>query len=112
MLTQVNDYVTWGEVDKKTLKKLLKKRGRLTGEAALSNGYVKENIGYNTIGDFADSLLKCESKISDLKGLKPVFRLNPPLGGHARKGIKQPVSLGGSLGYRGRKINKLLEAML
>ena len=40
------------------------------------------------------------------------MRLNPPLKGHGRKGIRAGFRQGGSLGYRGDKINSLLERMI
>jgi large subunit ribosomal protein L30 len=41
-----------------------------------------------------------------------VCRLHPPRGGYERKGIKISFNLGGALGYRGDKINKLISKML
>jgi len=38
--------------------------------------------------------------------------LHPPRGGFRRKGIKVPFKVGGALGYRGDKINELLERMM
>ncbi|HHQ44594.1 MAG TPA: 50S ribosomal protein L30 [Candidatus Altiarchaeales archaeon] len=111
MLVKVNDYATWGEVDKKTLAKLLKKRGRMVGDKPLTDESLS-GFGLKSVEELASALVDGGRKISEFKGLKPVFRLNPPVGGHARKGIKKNVKLGGSLGYRGKNINKLLEAMM
>lgn len=43
---------------------------------------------------------------------KKVFRLSPPVKGHARGGIKKPFTLGGALGNRKTEINKLVKKML
>jgi len=56
--------------------------------------------------------MKSEAKISDIPELKHMFRLNPPTGGHERKGIKKPYALGGALGYRGKEINELIGRMI
>jgi large subunit ribosomal protein L30 len=40
------------------------------------------------------------------------FALHPPKGGYGRKGVKMPFAQGGALGYRGDKINVLVENMI
>lgn len=82
MIKKVSSYVTWGEIEDQTLKSLKEKRAE---------------------------------KIKDKEGKekeKPFFRLHPPRGGFERKGIKKPFSVGGSLGYRGEKINELIKKMI
>ena len=44
--------------------------------------------------------------------LKPYFRLSPPKKGFERKGTKKAFTIGGSLGYRGPKINDLIRRMI
>lgn len=112
MLTKVNDYVTWGPVDKKTLVKLLKKRGMLSGDKPLSEENNLKVAGFKSVDELAQALIKFDKTLKDIPNAKPVFRLNPPVGGHRRKGVKKPVSLGGALGNRGKDVNKLLEAMI
>lgn len=109
MIQKVKDYITWGEIDKETLAKLLRKRGRLTGNRRLTEEYVQEKLGMS-IDEFAQAVINGEKRLTDLEGLKPVFRLHPPRGGH--KTIKRPFKDGGALGYRGEKINELIERML
>jgi len=60
MLKRVKDYITWGKIDKKTLSKLLEKRGK---------GKVKSK---------------------DLEITKPIFRLNPPRGGYKSTRLPYP----------------------
>ena len=53
-----------------------------------------------------------KKELKDVPGLKTFFKLCPPKGGFETKGIKQPYSLGGVLGYRKDKINELILKML
>ena len=75
-------------------------------------GMLKKVKDYTTFGEIDDETLKLlETKKSNSS--KPhVFHLNPPKGGFERKGIKKPFSVGGVLGYRGDKINKLIKKMI
>lgn len=108
MLDFVKDYVTYGEINKETLTKLLEKRGRLPGNKPLSKENLKEITGFDSFEDFADAILKGKVKLKDYK-IKPVFRLNSP-----RKGLKSKKKHypKGDLGYRGKDINELIERML
>lgn len=93
MLQKAKDYITWGEVDDKTFMLLVEKRG--------------EHYGGRTDGYHSRKFMEIKGK-----KLKPYFRLHPPIGGFERKGIKKAVSIGGALGYRGEKINKLIQRMV
>jgi large subunit ribosomal protein L30 len=110
MLQKVKDYVTWGEVNKETLVKLILKRGRLPGNKRVNREIIKELTGME-VEELAEKLIKGEIKLKDTP-LKPVFRLHPPRKGFERGGIKKPFTAGGALGYRGEKINDLLEKMM
>lgn len=112
MINKVNDYVTWGEIDEKTFQKLIAERGRTTGNKKLADEYLKEKTKYKTVKEFADSFMKFNAELKEIPEIKPVFRLSPPVKGHARKGIKKPYTLGGTLGYRGKEINQLIERMI
>lgn len=111
MLQKTKDLITWGELDPLTMKELLLKRGRLEGGKRITEEYIKKNTEYSGIDDFIAKFLKFEANLSDIKGLNQVFRLHPPRKGHRRRGVKQPFSLGGSLGYRGNEINNLILKM-
>ena len=104
MLQKGKDYITWGEVNDETLAKIIAKRGRLVGDAHVTDEYLKENTDYKSIEELANALIKGEIKAQDV-GMKPVFRFHPPRKGY--KGIRKPVTEGGSLGYRGEDINNL-----
>ncbi|AEC51277.1 50S ribosomal protein L30P [Pyrococcus sp. NA2] len=110
MLRKAKDYITWGEINAETLAKLIRKRGRLIGNKPVTDEYVKEKLGM-TIEEFAEKVVKGEMSLKDLPNLKPVFRLHPPRGGF-RGSKKRSFQEGGALGYRGEKINELIERML
>jgi len=99
MLKKAKDYITWGEINKKTLEKLIVKRGRTSGDKKLEK---KDAIRIAKILE--------KKPVSEVKTLKPVFRLNPPSKGY--KSIRKLFSRGGALGYRGEKINDLLKRMI
>ncbi|WP_297549319.1 50S ribosomal protein L30 [Thermococcus sp.] len=110
MIQKVKDYITWGEIDKETLVKLLRKRGRLVGNKPITDEYVQEKLGMS-LEEFAEKVINGEMKLRDLPNIKPVFRLHPPRGG-LKGSKKRSFKEGGALGYRGEKINELIERML
>jgi large subunit ribosomal protein L30 len=110
MLQKVKDYVTWGEVNDDVLKNMIKTHGKLTGEKGITDKYINSNSDFKNISDFASSVVKGDIKYTDLKGIKPIIRLHPPRKGY--EGIKRSFAAGGALGYRGKKINDLLQRML
>lgn len=67
---------------------------------------VKDFVTYGEINEETYKLMK------EKRGDGKFFRLQPPVRGFGRKGIKQPFNSGGSLGYRGEKINELIRRML
>lgn len=110
MLQKAKDLITWGEVSDEMLAKMILSRGRLYGEIAIDDAYVAENTSYESVDAFAKGVAADEVKYSDLKDVKPVFRLHPPKQGY--EGVKRPFTTRGALGYRGEKINALIERML
>jgi len=99
MLHKARNFITWGEIDKETLEKLVAKRGRFAGDKRVTDlNYAKE---------LAHLILS--GKNVKETGIKPVFRLSPP-----SKGYKSTKALfpKGSLGYRGERINELLKRMI
>ena len=110
MLKKAKDYITWGEIDEKSLIDLLSSRGRLTGDVSISDKYIKSNSKFKSIKHFSSEISKGNAKLSDLKSIKPVLRLHPPRKGY--EGIKRAYTMGGALGYRGEKINDLIRRMI
>jgi|SRR3989344_1355707 len=111
MLKKVKDYITWGEINEKTFKELMSKRGRIIANKPLTEEYMKEK-SHISIEEFAKEFFNFRKNLKDVPGLKLYFRLKPPLKGFERKGIKVPFSMGGVLGYRKEKINDLILRML
>jgi len=109
-LKTVEYTVTYGEIDKETLKKLIEKRGELKGHKRVTLEYLK-SLGFDSFDTLAEALLEGKITLKDLPDFKPVFRLHPPKGGF-KGSVKKHFSEGGELGYRGPKINELLRRML
>ncbi|MCL5732967.1 MAG: 50S ribosomal protein L30 [Candidatus Thermoplasmatota archaeon] len=110
MLQKVKDYVTWGEVDDVTVEMILKYRAQLKGHNPLMEEELKDISGYETFKDLASAINQGKIKFKDIRDIVPVVRLNPPKGGY--EAVRKPVGQGGSAGYRGKDINRLILAML
>jgi large subunit ribosomal protein L30 len=111
MLQRAKDLITWGELDFDSTKELILKRGRLEGGKRITEDYIKDNTNFENVDDFIDKFLNFKASLSDIRGLKQVFRLHPPRKGHKRGGVKQSFTLGGALGYRGSDIKELISKM-
>ncbi len=110
MLKVIKDYVTWGEIEKENLIKLIKSRGKLKGDKKITDEYIKSATSIDNIEELSKSI--CENKFNykDIPDIKPIFRLNPPKKGY--EGIKRSFKNNGALGYRAKNINKLIERMI
>jgi large subunit ribosomal protein L30 len=109
MIRKVKDYIAYGEVDEATIETLLRTRGRVIGDAALTDEYITANSTYSGIAEFAKALSNGDTRLRDIPGLKPVLRLHPPRKGY--KTTKRTFVQGGALGYYGQEINTLLYKM-
>jgi|SRR3989344_1147541 len=99
LLRILRDHIAYGDIDKETLIMLLKKRAKMTGKLDKDKKIDAEKI--------ASELDK--KSLSEL-GVKPFFRLHPPIGGINTKNhfpIKKGV-----LGDNKTEINKLVRRML
>lgn len=113
MLRHAKDYLTWGEIKPEDIAALLRECAELTGGASLTDKFVKDNFGQESIEALVTALLQGQVELTTMwqKGIKPLFRLHPPSGGfHAS--IKRPFGSEGELGYRGPEISNLLIRML
>lgn len=110
MLQVVKDYVTWGEIGHEGAARILFQKGEIVGGKRLTDAYVKDNSKYTSILSFAKALESGEAKMSDVKGLKPLVRLPPPRKGY--RSTRRAYVDGGSLGYRGADMWKLVDRML
>jgi large subunit ribosomal protein L30 len=113
MLKKVKDFIAFGEIDEKTLVRLLRVRGRLEGDKPLNDEHIQFLTDYKTIKEFAKDLHQGKIKYNSeyLYKVKPVFRLHPPIKGH-RGSIKKAFNEGGTLGYVGEYINQLIHKMI
>ena len=110
MLQVAKDYVTWGEVDQATLADMIRARGKVVGDEAVTDEYLKEKSEFATIDDLAKAIIDSDYRLKDIEGVKPVVRLHPPVKGY--EGNKRSYKSGGALGYRGAAINDLIKRML
>ena len=110
MLQVIKDYITWGELDKNTLLKLINSRGKLEGNKELTDKYIKSATSYNNLDILSQAIIDNKFKYKDIPSIKPIFRLNPPKKGYSS--IKRSFTKKGALGYRGKEINKLIERMI
>ena len=113
MLIKCKDYIAYGEIDEKTLIRLLRLRGKVEGNESLTEEHIKKLTKYKNFRELAKALLKGEIKYheKDIYKIKPVFRLHPPRKGH-RGSIKKHYKEGGTLGDIGLYINELILKML
>ena len=109
MLKKAQSYITWGEPTKETVIRLLKERGRTTGNKKLTDEHAQK-LGYKNLEELAEAIYSLKVQLKDLKDVKPVFRLHPPKKGY--KGtVKKSWQAGGAAGYRGEAINDLIKRM-
>ncbi|MDH4213149.1 MAG: 50S ribosomal protein L30 [Candidatus Thorarchaeota archaeon] len=111
MIAKAKDYITWGVPSEEVIEKLLIKRGRITGNAHLTDSYVKKNSNHSSVKALAKAIAAGEASVSDVEGLKPVFRLTPPTKGFKGK-RNVPVNMGGITGDRGEGISELALRMI
>ena len=111
MINKVKDYCTFGEIDSETLVEIFTKRAKLPGNKDLTESYVKKATKYD-IKSFSKAMSEGKANLKDLPGVKTFFKLHPPVGGFERLGIKKPYARGGSLGYRGKDMRKLVMKMI
>ena len=113
MLNKCKDYIAYGEIDEKTLLRLLRTRGKVEGNKPLTDEHIKHLTKYKDMKEFSKALLSGEIKYraKDVYKIKPVFRLHPPRKGH-RGTIKRHYHEGGTLGYVDQFINVILHKMM
>ncbi len=110
MLKKAEPMITWGEINQKTLEKLLEKRARISGQKKVTKEILKEKK-INSFKELSEKILKENKKLSEFE-LKPVLRLSPPSKGYEKGGIKKSYSVGGVWGYRAQDINSLVKRMM
>jgi len=110
MLQKTKDEVTWGEVTKEIVVKLLEKRLRAKGaEKRVDAKLLKQASGFDSFDALASAMMDGKTKLQRHESLQATFRLTPPSGG--LKSIRDHYPRG-DVGYRGKEINKLVERMI
>jgi len=109
MIKKVKDYVTWGEIRPDVLERLLVKRGRLPGGKRVTEEFIKTTSKFQSVAELAVAAERGSVELGEI-GIKKIFRLHPPRRGY--KSTKRPVKDSGDLGYRGDKINDLINRMM
>ena len=110
MLQIAKDYITWGEIDKEVLSKLIETRGKIKGDKELTKDHIKSSTSYDSLDKLSKAIIDGKFKYKEIPNIKPIFRLNPPKKGY--EGIKRSYKKKGALGYRGKDINKLIQKMI
>jgi len=110
MLQIAKDYITWGEIEKDVLTKLISSRGKLVGDKAITDEIIKSSTSFSSIDKLSEAIINKKFKYKEVPNIKPIFRLSPPKNGY--EGIKRSFVNKGALGYRREKINKLIERMI
>ncbi len=109
MLRLAATQLAWSQIDQKFLTKLLESRGRKTGQKPIEKSDLK-SFGYKTVRTMTKELVQGKVKLSDIKGLKPFFRLHPPRGG-LKRSARRAFTDGGLLGEN-PDLPKIVERML
>ena len=109
MVEKVRNFITYGEIDKEILSKMIQKRLRTRGNERVDEKTLKEITNFETFEKFANALLEGKVKLKDFEKINPVLKLTPPSKGF--KSIKEYYPKG-DLGYRGKEINELIERMI
>ncbi|MHA1521982.1 MAG: 50S ribosomal protein L30 [Promethearchaeota archaeon] len=82
MIQKAKDYIAYGPISSENIKKMLDKRGLLVGNKPINDNFVRTNTVYKSVGDLAKALHQGKIVLNEITGLKPVFRLHPPIGGY------------------------------
>ncbi|MGQ9507250.1 MAG: 50S ribosomal protein L30 [Candidatus Bathycorpusculaceae bacterium] len=110
MLKTAQNFVTWGEAAKETVKELIRERGRFAGNKKLTDEYAQK-VGFKSVEELAEAVFNCKIEYWKLPNVQQNFRLHPPKRGFKGK-IKKSYGAGGEVGYRGEKINELIGRMI
>lgn len=109
MLRKTKDYVTWGEISKETLVKMVEKRLRTRGGQKIDKKDLKEISGFDSYEALASAIMEGKAKMHKQEKIQVGFRLTPPSKGFRSVTRTYPK---GDLGYRGKEINGLIERMI
>ena len=109
LLRKASAFVAWSEVDRSVIASILKARGELQGSKRIDADWLKAR-GFKDLDELAGKIEDGSVDIRHLEGLKPFFRLHPPLKGFRRSTIKH-YGAGGMLAEN-PELPKLVERMI
>ncbi len=111
MLQKSKDLITWGEINKEIIIKMLEKRLRSKeGQKKITKENLNKFCNFDSFDSFADAIIQNKIKLNKEPKLNPVFRLTPPSKGF--KGNIKETYPKGALGHRGKEINNLIKKMI
>ena len=108
MLRKTSQIVAWSKVDEMVVKELFTKKGKTMNSSLFSEADVPPE--YENLDGLVRGIVEEKVKLSDIKKIKPFFRLSPPKGGFKRK-TKRQFSDGGILG-KNTELPDLIRRML
>ena len=111
MLQKTKDVVTWGEIEKATLAKMLERRLHAKGasEKKIAAKDLKKATGFDSFDALADAIIAGKFKMHKSESVQVTFGLTPPSKGFSSVHDTYPK---GDVGYRGKDINSLIERMI
>lgn len=111
MLQKAKDVLTWGEVEKSTLAKMLERRlhAKGAGERRIDAKDLKKATGFDSFDALADAIISGKFEMHKSDKVQVTFGLAPPSKGFSSVHDTYPK---GDIGYRGKEINALIERMI
>ncbi len=109
LLRSASAFVAWSEVDKGVIASILKARGELSGDRPIDAEWLKAR-GFQDVDELAAKIADGSVDMRHLEGLKPFFRLHPPLKGF-RKSTNKHYGAGGMLAEN-PELPELVERMI
>lgn len=87
MLRKIKEIVAWTSVEESFVKEFVEKKGRISYSKLLSSqdNSSKDDSSSGSVRNIITEIMKNESFLTKISGLKPWFALSPPKGGFKRK---------------------------
>jgi len=96
MLRLCKDYVAWAPINGELLATLLEKRGMVSTYTKLDASALSE-MGFKDFAGLANKMMSEHLRLSQIRGVRPFFRLAPPKGGF-KSSLRRQFSEKGTLG--------------
>lgn len=87
MLRKIKEIVSWTSVEESFIREFVEKKGRVSYSKLLSSqdGTEDKKTEPNDVSNIVIEIMKNETFLTKVAGLKPWFALNPPRGGFKKK---------------------------